>query len=273
MAKFQSMTTFNLRRVCRLKRWKGYSRFNKASLIRYMYVLQRRETRAAVTIQRWWRRCCEVVNKTDVFTLEPFPKYIPIFKLKEGGRTYQFNVKTLMEYMFSSGKFWNPYTRKLLSAKQLQQLKEIYFANFSRETKITYNRGQTPLRPDANMHLVSQAVRLEKQEDKQAMESMEFLIEESNVLFDNLMQLIDGLDAQNIGFYSAIIMDDIVPQITNNFVHMFGIQARPTIRYVTQLHTGIAKLLHHYNDYYRHNVLIDLEVWLRSHLHLQTQRQ
>jgi len=267
MKETRLLTKHELKTICRKNKWRNYSRFNKDRLIRYVILRSNMNKRKIKLIQRWWRKINILANDTDVFTLLPFTASNHIFKLREGGVTYQFDCRTLILYMFDSGRFWNPYTRKLLPPFQLQALSKFYFSKYPNDDPIIFNHGLEVLQPSSNLQYVSHVVAREKEQLKAEEESISFLIDEGDGLFSNLKF---ALFSEYIISSRIIIMTEIIPELTNVFVNLFGINREQSKQYVTNLHIQVAQMLHQNNlEPNQYDILIDVEQWLRSHLHMQ----
>ena len=85
---------------------------------------------AARKIQRSWHRFQKVENRNDIFTLEPFPEEEEkekLFRVYDRRHVFQFQHRSLMEYILNRGCTENPLTRKAFRKETLRRLANEYF--------------------------------------------------------------------------------------------------------------------------------------------------
>lgn len=159
LADWLSLTKRELTLYCRKAKWKRYSHLNKAELVAFiMKKLQEHKPRAPAY---------RIMNDADFLTLEPIQS-ARIFKLRdpETRTEFQFHPKHLLQSILATGKGENPYTRKPLTALELEQLKREYLAlNESPPLTFTLEGRDFPI--TANINLFNLTTELARQKDEE----------------------------------------------------------------------------------------------------------
>lgn len=112
--------------------------------------LTQKHNSAARLIQQWYRtqrKKYKIMNSTDVFTHEPF--ITRPFRITRNKQIYQFEPISFFEYILDSGKFENPYTRELLTDRDLESLRECVLMQQSEPLKVKI--GQRTIYIDPTM--------------------------------------------------------------------------------------------------------------------------
>lgn len=125
--------------LCKTLKWRGYSKYNKEDLLKFIERKNQEMNRAARAIQRWFRKILEqeVVNNEDFVTLEAFGKTEITFNLRENLKVYRFNPRNLLKAMLMSGIFENPYTRTPLSPLELGRLHRCFLQSKAEDLSYT----------------------------------------------------------------------------------------------------------------------------------------
>lgn len=223
----RDMTKYELSRLCKRYRWKRYSHLRKADLLGYIS----RRLHAIRLIQRWWKRHNQPVNKEDVFTLEPHTQH-KRFIFQEGHQRYQFDCKTLLEYMFSTGKFENPYTRTRLSERTLNHLQRTFFHHYPYDTSLRYNNNRLSLSRSSNMVDVARSVTFERREEHENNSTVSFLLQESAV---HLNSFLDQIQGQTFEEAASLIHAYLIPNLTNTAISVLSLNQRRGESWISSL--------------------------------------
>jgi len=205
------------------------------------------------------------VNTKDIFTLEPLLPRTPKFIVRsgDGGHTHQFPLQTLCKYMFDSGKFINPLTRKPLSPVTLKRLQRAYFYHYPKDRSLLYRCRSRRLTETSDIVAIASSLAKEKRDESERNDSMDMLEEEGLEIFQTCLA--------NLG-NPVVIHELILPDLTNIFVSMFSMHPERSVKFIKSLHIKVAQELHKPQSFDIHNVLVDLEMWLRQHAHIQQRR-
>src|SRR5579872_2297240 len=126
---------------CATKNWRGWKRLKKEDLAHFVTRHRQIEAKAARVILRaltsWIKVIKSVVNTLDPLTMD---QVLPgqRFLLRQDGHLYQFTIKTLLEYILSSGNKKNPVTGVEMTSKDLETLKKLFFMRYPRDAPLTY---------------------------------------------------------------------------------------------------------------------------------------
>lgn len=221
------MTKYELSRLCKRYHWKRYSHLRKDDLLGYIS----RRLNAIRRIQRWWKRHNQPVNKEDVFTLEPHTNH-KRFIFQEGRQRYQFDCRTLLEYMFSTGKFENPYTRTPLTECTLNHLQRTFFHHYPYDTSLRYNNNRLSLSRSSNIADVARSVTYERRLEYENASTVSFLLQESAVHFNNFLDQIQG---QTFEEASSLIHAYLIPHLTNTAISVLSLNPRRGESWISSL--------------------------------------
>ena len=246
MTDFKSCTKAQLVAVCRDRKWRGYSRFNKPQLLNYARTRDVRERSAASVIQQHTRRflrnlagTCQVVNSTDVFTMEPFGQSEGRFRVRSGTKIYRFNHSTLLEYMVSTGKFQNPFTRQPLAASDLTRLRNYVFRPGNIRILKSIQLGDAILTPNTNMTEFKHEIRRRRLDQREHVSALQYVMEQTAVIFEHIHGLAISVPEDM----------DTAHQVMTAFIHVLVPTLREQLRHLASLnsqltHSLIVKYLH-----------------------------
>jgi hypothetical protein len=249
---------YELHQICRSRKWKYYSKFNKKNLLRYINLRTEIEHRSVIKLQKWWRTFLNPVNSIDIFSLEAIDTTCPKFLImdKISNTSHQFPLKTLCEYFFESGKFINPLTRYELSPYTLKRLQRTYFRNYPKDRSLLYNSKRTEFTEKSDVVNVARLIDNDKREENQRDQSMDLLEYDGTRYFE---LCIDNLERPNV------VHELLIPDLTNILVSMYSIHTERYIKFTDSLYQQVLQQLHLNHTYKAYKVLLDLEHWLKRH--------
>lgn len=176
----------------------GYSRFNKAELCQFL----RLKFQAAVKIQRWYRyQILEtVVNTTDFVTLETFESKEGLFRLRYYGKTFLFDSSNLLRFIFSSGKFVNPYTQAEIPDIDLLRLQRHYLENQSPENEPVFfmvHGNSFAFTSSIDILGIRHSVQLEVESVREREATISFLTEEAERIHEDMEDIMSSAIVSN----------------------------------------------------------------------------
>jgi hypothetical protein len=198
-------TKFTLQRLCRRRGWRGYSRLTKANLLHFILCHQ-----ASIKIQRWYRKLNTQVpvNDTDFYTLEPFDHPELVFRFRQDGVLFLFDVSSILKYFLASGKTDNPYTRRPIMDKDILG----FYARY-KHSSVTIeftSRGETlALAKYINILSLIKSIRRLRIQELENQQTLTFLENECYQIHTTIIDMIHAQVApqQEVRLYQFTIMD------------------------------------------------------------------
>lgn len=193
-------TKQELLNLCKRYRWKGYSRMCKPQLltfVRQKLAVVAQQKHAAQRIQRWYRNVVmkSVVNTTDFVTLEEFSPHENVFKLRQDKKTFLFNSVSLLQSMFATGKFVNPYTQKILPDIDLRRLHMHYLRSISSPSDLIFFSvagNSYALTDDFDIVGLCESIRNEANSVREREQTLEFLTEEAERIHEEMEDIMSN---------------------------------------------------------------------------------
>jgi len=240
----QMSTKKDLGVICRKRHWTGFSKYSKSELVDFVCNHYKLEITASIVIQRWWklisnrRSLCTQVNIDDVFTCEPLTECenFTIFDYNSSTK-HVFNPCTLLDYVVSTGKLMNPYTRKILSHGNLQRL-YIHYMNHPSGIRITYTIRNQPYKLDKPafkyLFQLLTIIKRHKEEEQQVAEHLQMVEEECKQIITRMIQLVTELpacDPETIASVIRISMMYYIPEFIQSFIELCQLSPTRIIEY------------------------------------------
>ena len=210
---------------CRARRWTGCSQLRKSELLRFVHRQMRQH--AASVIQRAvrrWRKAnqVEVVNHQDIFTMDDFGADTPMFRLfVRQFKVYQFDCRSLLQYVWTTGLFHNPFTRQPLTDRELQRLQTAYFQHCPSDQSIVVEMpGGRRIALTAHTDIVQcrSEIRIAQAERHQREELESYLVNKLFESLDRILHIVEGFQLDD-NMHTAIMsvndgLVDVVDDIT-----------------------------------------------------------
>jgi hypothetical protein len=220
--------------VCRKRHWSGYSKYSKSDLIKFVNNKYSVEINAVNKLQTWWksllskRLSCKQVNADDVFTLEKVTVDSNFYLYDYMNNTkHLFNPCSLIEYMFNTGKFANPYNRKLLSSDNFHRL-FIYYLKHPSKIIVTYTIDNIIQPLDRALlkclTILRKIVEHHKVEEQQQQEQLGYLDEECVNIIRKILHIIADIpadDGETIISVIRLTMTHYIPELVESFTDLY----------------------------------------------------
>jgi hypothetical protein len=212
-APFECRTVVELRRICAKKRIKNYGQMRKEQIIAKLVELEQATASLerqlqkpidflrnlyASKIQNWYRHWKTIhtrtkfVNSTCAFTLEKHTRWLNRFvHVLCENQVFQFDPHLLVQYILTSGKFANPFTRTDFNAIELSRL-----------SKMT-NQKQ-------NLVSIKNIVQQERRQAQQQQETRTFLTNECLQAYECLVTLAQQNSHVALSFLWSMCSDVLV---------------------------------------------------------------
>jgi len=223
--------------LCKRKKWRKYSKFNKIELLQFVQQHLNLEHKAASRLQHWFRSyvcTLKLVNSTDFVSLEEFEPNQCLFKLREHRQIYRFIPEQLVQSIISTGKFINPYTRTVLSQNSLTRLHKLYIK--TSDCGITFKLNGVDKRIDAQTTLIEiQRTLTQELQDLREMErTIEHLVSNCTNIHNQIIEIctnaltedrdtITTIITHIFGFYFPVLQEYVLDVAT--FSHYVAINS------------------------------------------------
>lgn len=259
-----SYTKERLNSLCKRKKWRGYSKYNKSDLVQFVQNKLKDETKAARRLQHWYRtyiRHLKFVNDTDFVSLEEFEEGECLFKLLEHRQIYRFRPDQLIQFILSSGQFLNPYTRTPLSENSLTRLHQVYLKNNKSQNEIitfTLKGVVRTINSETTLISIQKFLTQELKDNRERERTIQFLVSLCKDIHTEIIDIcthafIDDIDAISsvvssvVSFQFPLLQESFVEivnvsqQIAVNLINSFIIDAS-ILAMRSPLHNRIMRL-------------------------------
>ena len=223
------MLKTELLQLCRDNQWQGYSRLRKPQLLRFVQTKERATATLVRAVRRWLQRLrsqTTLMNDTDAFTLEPIDPGAQFCVRQSRFQMYQFDVRQLMRYVLTEGKFQNPFTRQALSDRDLRRLVWRYHQaeeeGEEEEEHLTYelDNVQYLLGPETDLVGLRQSLAVQQQRLREQERVVQLIQEECVDSFDQIVDMIQNCPCLEIEVVGDVLMHCIHHHLNNLFEGM-----------------------------------------------------
>jgi hypothetical protein len=222
---------------CKKRRWKGYSKYNKAGLLAFVYNKNATEEQAALTVNRavskWFRgrkHRLEIMNTEDIFTMEPIASghEFLVRSIHQNFKVFQFDVGNLMRYVLLEGKFINPFNRDDLTDYDLMRLQKKFFKCFPCGKQMEYTLGNVtyPLSRHSDLVQVRKQITQQRHDERERERLGLYLEEQCNDIFALITCMIVEFPCVDIDIVSYVliyIMNFHLPHFFDSFISLIAI--------------------------------------------------
>jgi len=217
----------DLQNECKSRGWRSYSRLNKQDLIVFMQQhslheeqLDACKAHASNVIKRAirkWRSGVRVVNEMDIFSMEPVEPGVEFRVLCGPSAFHRFDVRTLMKYVITEGKFTNPFTRTAFSDADLRRLCRFYF-QVSKEQSLEVELGgrKFSISPVADLVMFRKLLTNQRHEERERERLVDAMETQANAVMELCFQIIAELPCVDATVVSCIIFQIVnvhIPQL------------------------------------------------------------